>query len=220
MSLRTRTRWLAALLGIGVALALPVGASAQDEGEPSEQAAEDEAEAEDEEEEEGAADWEATHGGLYLSGNATYAFLTQKSDIESAAEHAADLSGLSSRTDDTWGYGVRLGYRLNERLAQCVAHLTTNELAAALTNAGVPVAPVNTLAEVLTDPLLGAALARARDPRTGLEIALPPLAEVVGDDLTELTFPPRLGEHNDQIYGGLLDYGPHEVARLRQSGVI
>jgi formyl-CoA transferase len=110
--------------------------------------------------------------------------------------------------------------RLNERLAQCTARLTTDELAAALTGAGVPVAPVNTLAEVLADPLLGAAVARARDPRTGLEVALPPLAEVGGDALAELSFPPRLGEHNDQVYGDLLGFGAQELARLRQAGVI
>lgn len=110
--------------------------------------------------------------------------------------------------------------RLNERLAHCLARLTTAELAAALAGVGVPVAPVNTLAEVLADPLLGAAVTRARDPRTGLEVALPPLAEVGGDDLAELAFPPRLGEHNDLVFGDLLGRGPQELAQLRQSGVI
>jgi len=110
--------------------------------------------------------------------------------------------------------------RLNERLTQRTARLSTAALAAALTSLGVPVAPVHTLAEVLADPLLGRACARARDPRTGLEVALPPLAEVSGDGLSELSFPPRLGEHNDQVYGQVLGHGPRALAQLRQAGVI
>jgi formyl-CoA transferase len=110
--------------------------------------------------------------------------------------------------------------RLNDRVSQCTARLTTAALAAALTRVGVPVAAVHGLAEVLADPLLGRNCARAHDPRTGLEVALPPLAEVGGDGLSELTFPPRLGEHNDQVYGEGLGRSPQVLAHLRQAGVI
>ncbi len=110
--------------------------------------------------------------------------------------------------------------RLNERLAACTQALSTAELARALNGIGVPIAAVNGLADVLAEPLLAPALARARDARSGLEVVLPPLAEVNGGGLRELTFPPRLGEHNDAIYGGVLGHGPDDLARLRQAGVI
>ncbi|MCC7362194.1 MAG: CoA transferase [Anaerolineales bacterium] len=110
--------------------------------------------------------------------------------------------------------------RLNERLSQCTARQPTAALTEALTGLGVPIAPVHTLAEVWADPLLSRGRAHARDPRSGLELALPPLAQVGGDGLSELSFPPRLGEHNDQIYGELLGRDSQALAQLRQAGVI
>ena len=60
---------------------------------------------------------------------------------------------------------------------------------------------------------------RARDERSGVEICLPP-PPVVPDYLRKqgmtMDFPPRLGEHNAQLYGGLgLD-----LAALEQEGTI
>jgi hypothetical protein len=53
-----------------------------------------------------------------------------------------------------------------------------------------------------------------------MELALPPLAEVGGDGLSQLSFPPRLGEHNYQVYGELLGRGPEALLELRQARVI
>jgi crotonobetainyl-CoA:carnitine CoA-transferase CaiB-like acyl-CoA transferase len=32
--------------------------------------------------------------------------------------------------------------------------------------------------------------------------------------------PPQIGEHNDEIIGGLLKYSPEELQRLRDEGII
>ena len=61
-------------------------------------------------------------------------------------------------------------------------------------------------------------IADAPDPLR--ERMLEALAEVSGDGLSELSFPPRLGEHNDQVYGEVLGRGPQALAQLRQAGVI
>jgi len=110
--------------------------------------------------------------------------------------------------------------RLNQRVSDCTRQLATEELITALTGIGVPVAKVNALNDVLADPLLRDAMTRARDPRSGLEVILPPVAEVSDGGPAELAFPPRLGEHNAAIYGGVLGYDEQRLSALGERGVI
>jgi formyl-CoA transferase len=110
--------------------------------------------------------------------------------------------------------------QLNERIANCTLQLMTGNLITALTSIGVPVAQVNSLREVLAEPLLHNAFARLTDPRTQAEIVLPPLANVADTDADNLKFPPRLGEHNTAIYGGELGFDETKLAALKMSGVI
>jgi crotonobetainyl-CoA:carnitine CoA-transferase CaiB-like acyl-CoA transferase len=110
--------------------------------------------------------------------------------------------------------------RLNERLGECTSRLATSELITALHSIGVPAARINTLDDVLGDPLLLAAVARARDARSGREVVLPPLPVCGLDDVRELAFPPRLGEHNTEIFSEALGYSSAQLARWQQGGVI
>jgi formyl-CoA transferase len=116
--------------------------------------------------------------------------------------------------------------RLNRRMADCARAMTTVELMAALNRIGVPVAKVNTLNDVLEEPLLKPAFARARDEKTNAEVLLPPLAEVgaiqaEGSHAGEsLRFPPRLGEHNEAIYGGVLGMDRKRIEELKGRGIV
>ncbi len=110
--------------------------------------------------------------------------------------------------------------RLNARLADCTRTLTTTELLAALNRIGVPVAKLNSLTDVLAEPLLKQALTRVKDPRSGTEVVLPPLAEVSDEGGAELAFPPRLGEHNAAIYGEVLGMSSQDLQALRERGTI
>ena len=107
--------------------------------------------------------------------------------------------------------------RLHREVGAAFRRLATDEALVLLREAGVPVARVATLADVVADPLVAPTLARVRDPRTGLEIVLP--APPAGDP-PPLGFPPRLGEHNEKIYGGVLGYAPERLAELRARGII
>ena len=107
--------------------------------------------------------------------------------------------------------------RLHRELGERVARLPTAEAQALLREAGVPISRVNTLADVVADPLVAPRLVHVRDPRTGLTVALP--APPVGDP-PSLTFPPRLGEHNDKIYGETLGYPPERLVDLRRQRII
>ena len=107
--------------------------------------------------------------------------------------------------------------RLHRELGARFARLATDEALALLRGAGVPVARVATLADVAADPLVAPTLVRVRDPRTGLEVLLP--APPAGDP-PPLSFPPRLGEHNEKIYGEALGYPPERLAELRARRII
>jgi crotonobetainyl-CoA:carnitine CoA-transferase CaiB-like acyl-CoA transferase len=89
-----------------------------------------------------------------------------------------------------------------------------------LNGIGVPAAKVNTLGDVLEEPLLKKAFTHAKDARSGTEVVLPPLAEVSEGGLSELSFPPRLGEHNEAIYGGVLGYDSRQLSSLKARGII
>ena len=111
-------------------------------------------------------------------------------------------------------------HRLNERLSACIRSMASADLIAALRGIGLPVSKVNQLKDVLAEPLLSNAWARVCDSRTGIEVILPPLAEVNDGGQGELSFPPRLGEHNEAIYGGVLAYDSRRLGSLKERAVI
>ncbi len=106
--------------------------------------------------------------------------------------------------------------RLHAALGAKFAALSTETALALLREAGVPIAAVAALPAVLRDPLVGPRLLRVRDARSGLTLALP--APPTGEP-PPLRFPPRLGEHNEAVYGAL-GYSASQVADLRQRGVL
>jgi crotonobetainyl-CoA:carnitine CoA-transferase CaiB-like acyl-CoA transferase len=76
---------------------------------------------------------------------------------------------------------------------------------------------VSTVSDVMTDRLVAERLVEVTDPRSGLRIALP--APPVGAP-PALSFPPRLGEHNEKIYGDVLGLPPERVAELRRRQIV
>jgi crotonobetainyl-CoA:carnitine CoA-transferase CaiB-like acyl-CoA transferase len=90
---------------------------------------------------------------------------------------------------------------------------------------GVPVAPVRNPTESVADPRV---VARGET----LPVIHPEFGEIAGlrtigvpivfsgDDAPGLAAAPTLGQHNDEIYGGLLGYGSEHLAQLRRAGVI
>ena len=95
----------------------------------------------------------------------------------------------------------------------------TKDLISELNAAGIPVSKVNRIEDVCNDPLMADRLVSARDPRSGVEICVSP-PPVISEHLLErdmtLGFPPRVGEHNDLIFGGL----GYEIRELQANGVI
>lgn len=139
---------------------------------------------------------------------------------EKLAGHAA-FRGLAREEYRTNAGRMASGDRIHREMAEATRRLTTEALLAALRGLGVPVSRVATLTEVLADPCVPDRL-RARDPKTGKELALPPpplVSEFLARQNLRLAFPPRMGEHTGKILGEL-GRGPAEVEALRAGGVV
>lgn len=150
-----------------------------------------------------------------------YAYLAVGNDRQwEALTNLADFATLADPKYQRNAGRIADVEQLNDRVADCTRRLTTDQLITALTVIGVPIAKVNALNDVLAEPLLRDTFTCARDKRSTLEVKLSPLAEVNGGDLAELSFPPRLGEHNAAIYGEALGYSHEYMAALRKRGVI
>jgi formyl-CoA transferase len=91
-----------------------------------------------------------------------------------------------------------------------------------LDGAGVPVSPIYSIADIFTDPhyIARGDIIQPEDPDIGpvpMPAVLPRFSRTPG----EVRFVgPRLGEHNDQIYGGLLGLSHAEQAQLHADGII
>ena len=91
-----------------------------------------------------------------------------------------------------------------------------------LAEAGVPAAPVNNVEEVSRNPHLAARhmILRAEHPSfPGLLVPGSPLKST-GSDAIPNTRAPRLGEHTEQVLGGILGYDSDRLGRLRREGII
>ncbi len=111
---------------------------------------------------------------------------------------------------------------LNREIAKATKAFTTEAIIRKFTEATIPISKVNTMEDVVADPMIKDTMLTATDPRTGTTVHLPP--PVVKTDYLvsqngSLSFPPRFGEHNEEIYGKL-GYTPGQVTALKEKGII
>jgi crotonobetainyl-CoA:carnitine CoA-transferase CaiB-like acyl-CoA transferase len=109
------------------------------------------------------------------------------------------------------------GEALHRELGACFSQLATDEALALLRGAGIPVSKVQTVPDLLADPEVASRLVQVRDPRSGLTLLLP--SPPTGDP-PSLGFPPRLGEHNERVFGEGLGYGAARLRELADRGII
>ncbi len=111
---------------------------------------------------------------------------------------------------------------LNQALAAITVTMPAEELLAKLKTIRLPVSKIQTIAELLEDPLVSPHLLRSLDPATGttLTLAPPPYATpFLERSEGVMSFPPRFGEHNAEVLGRLGLEGP-ELEALAAQGVI
>jgi len=112
---------------------------------------------------------------------------------------------------------------LNRAINTITRTFTTEALIELFNKATIPISKVNTIEEVVEDPYVKPNLLRAKDPKTGLEVTLAPppyTTDFLKSTQRTLSFPPRFGEHNEEVYGGLLGYSSEQLQALKEKGII
>ena len=113
--------------------------------------------------------------------------------------------------------------KLNKALADITQRCTSQELIALFNEITVPISKIKSVPEVIEDPLVKRRLLHATDAKTGTRVTFAPPPNMTGFLETtggELSFPPRFGEHNQEIYGGKLGLADEELAAMRKKGIL
>jgi formyl-CoA transferase len=111
---------------------------------------------------------------------------------------------------------------LDGLIAGWTATLDADRLLAALEEAGVPAGRIYRAADMLADPHYQArqAIVRLADPELG-EVAMQNVAPRLSATPGRVAWPgPALGQHNREVYQGLLGLPDEEVERLADQAVI
>jgi crotonobetainyl-CoA:carnitine CoA-transferase CaiB-like acyl-CoA transferase len=112
---------------------------------------------------------------------------------------------------------------LNQAINEITKKISTEELIDIFNKATIPISKVNAIEEVVEDPLVKPNLIRSKDSKTGAEITVapPPLNTPYLQSVNRrLSFPPRFGEHNEEIYGGLLGYTSAQLKEFKEKKII
>ncbi len=111
---------------------------------------------------------------------------------------------------------------LDALVARWLAERDAGAAQAELLAAGIPVAPVNDVAELLADPHVAArgSVCAVADPVLGALRMVAPTPRLGATPGSIRSPGPELGAHNAEIYGGWLGLGSEELAGLRAAGVI
>ncbi|MPZ61005.1 MAG: CoA transferase [Propionibacteriales bacterium] len=137
-----------------------------------------------------------------------------------------DLMGRPELADDerfaTHGARGADAEQLDEIIARWTAQHEADELLELLADGGVPAGRIFRPKDMLADPHFAArqAIVKVAHPQfddLAMQGVFPRLSETPG----RVRHPgPDLGDHNDDVYRGLLGLADEEIARLREAGVI
>jgi formyl-CoA transferase len=111
---------------------------------------------------------------------------------------------------------------LNRAINEITQNHTSEALIALFNALTIPISKIKSVPEVVADPLVEKRLLSAEDPRTGIRITLPPpphMTPFLEAADQQLSFPPRFGEHNREIYGRL-GYSNEALDTMQENGVI
>ena len=112
---------------------------------------------------------------------------------------------------------------LNQAINAITRKFTTEELVDIFNKATIPISKVNSIEEVVEDPFVKPNLIRSKDPKTGMEIAVapPPINTLFLKSVNRLlSFPPRFGEQNEEIYEKLLGYSKEQLKEFKEKNII
>lgn len=106
-------------------------------------------------------------------------------------------------------------------IAEWTAGLASKEVIARLEQASVPCGPIYTVEDMARDPHYRARRMFETVEVDGEPLEIPAIVPRLEDTPGETLWPgPELGEHNEEIYAGLLGYSASELERLADEGII
>jgi succinyl-CoA:(S)-malate CoA-transferase subunit A/succinyl-CoA:(S)-malate CoA-transferase subunit B len=111
---------------------------------------------------------------------------------------------------------------VNRIVAAWMCTKTLKELMTSCIEGDVPIGPINSIADIFQDEHFKARgnLVEMTDRREGKVVVPNVLPRLSGTPGEIRSLGPDLGQHNEEIYGGLLDLSADEVRRLREQKII
>lgn len=112
---------------------------------------------------------------------------------------------------------------LNKAINAITEKQTTEDLIALFNRITLPISKIKTIPEVVADPFVERRLVYSTDPKTEMKLTLAPpptMTPHLEEVHRQMSFPPRFGEQNQEIYGKLLGYSDADLARLKEKKVI
>jgi len=112
---------------------------------------------------------------------------------------------------------------LNSKINEVTSAHTTDELVELFKSITLPVGRINPVRDVIADPLVAGSLITSEDSKSGLKLTLAPppyMTPFLEERGLRLSFPPRFGEHNRDIYEGVMGYSEEAFRLLEEKKVI
>lgn len=112
---------------------------------------------------------------------------------------------------------------LNRAINAITKAHTSEEMIELFNAITVPVSKIRTIPEVVADPRMERRLLSAQDPASGTRITLAPppyMTPFLEASGRQLSFPPRFGEHNPEIYGKQLGFSVEKLCQLKERSTI
>lgn len=112
---------------------------------------------------------------------------------------------------------------LHKSINAITEQYSSEDLIALFNSITVPISKIKTVKEVTEDPMVIKRILSATDPVTGTKITLAPPPNMTPFLLEcdrKLSFPPRFGEQNLEIYGRILGYDTNQLEDLKARGII
>jgi len=135
----------------------------------------------------------------------------------STQRHVVDLVKLAGGTEQDANFTDA-----DPLVARWIAGIDQGDLLARLIEARIPVAPVNDIDALLGDPHIAAreSIVRMDDPELGPLALVQPSPRLGTTPGAIRWVGPKLGEHNDDIYGGLLKLDAGRQAAMKRERLI
>ncbi|MCP4720940.1 MAG: CoA transferase [Desulfobacteraceae bacterium] len=160
---------------------------------------------------------------VYKTGNG-FVYLAVGNDRQWAAMVAQPMFASLARDEYKKNKGrIEDVTNLNKAINDITEQYTSEELIDLFTSITVPISKIKNVKEVVEDPLVAKKILTATDPVTNTKVTLAPppnMTPYLKECDLKLSFPPRFGEQNQEIYGNLLGYDGATLEEFKEKGII